>query len=289
VIAALTLLAAATAFDYDARAALDVREHGRETAGDAAVTDLTYASPQGGRVSAFLVAPPGAGPFAGVVFMHAGASDRSEFLGEAIALSRRGAVSLLVDAAYRRAEPPPKPKDDARDAAARDRDDYVGLVVDLRRAVDLLAARPEVDRERLGYVGHSLGATWGGALAGVEPRLRAFVLMAGLPDPGDIDGSDPYAKMMRTQLGDDPKAISRYESIVGAIAPALFVSKAPAGTLFFQFARRDRFISAARAEAFAAAAGPSHRVRAYFTGHELADDDASADRRAWLAERLKLR
>ncbi len=33
------------------------------------------------------------------------------------------------------------------------------MVVDLRRAVDVLMARKEVDSKRIGYVGHSLGAT----------------------------------------------------------------------------------------------------------------------------------
>ena len=52
-----------------------------------------------------------------------------------------------------------------------------GLHASSRRKFRLIA-RDDVDPERLGYVGHSLGATWGGALAGVEKRVKAFVLMS---------------------------------------------------------------------------------------------------------------
>ena len=59
--------------------------------------DLTYASPKGGRVTAYLVAPAGKGPFAGLVFGHWGPGNRTEFLPEATLYARAGAASLLVD------------------------------------------------------------------------------------------------------------------------------------------------------------------------------------------------
>jgi hypothetical protein len=35
------------------------------------------------------------------------------------------------------------------------------------------------DLRRLGYVGHSYGASYGGTIAGIEQRIAAYVLMAG--------------------------------------------------------------------------------------------------------------
>jgi dienelactone hydrolase len=64
---------------------------------------------------------------------------------------------------------------------ARDRAEILQTIVDLRRALDLLAARPDVDAARLAYVAYSLGATMGVRLIGVEPRVRAVVLTAGYP------------------------------------------------------------------------------------------------------------
>lgn len=57
--------------------------------------------------------------------------------------------------------------------------EQIQLIVDFRRAVDLLRARPEIDADRIGYLGVSYGGAMGGLLAGVEDRLSAVVLVVG--------------------------------------------------------------------------------------------------------------
>jgi hypothetical protein len=83
-------------FDYDRRAPLDVKERSVEEREGAKVYDITYASPQGGRVTAYLVTPATKGRHAGIIFAHPGGGDRKPFLSEAITLARVGAVSLLT-------------------------------------------------------------------------------------------------------------------------------------------------------------------------------------------------
>lgn len=52
---------------------------------------------------------------------------------------------------------------------------------DLRRSIDYLETRPEVDSTKLAYYGMSWGGTLGGLMPAIEPRLRAIVLnVAGL-------------------------------------------------------------------------------------------------------------
>jgi len=53
------------------------------------------------------------------------------------------------------------------------------LVVNARRALDLLLSRADVDPKRLGVVGYSLGAQTAAILAGDEPRLKAVGIVAG--------------------------------------------------------------------------------------------------------------
>jgi len=55
---------------------------------------LKSASLEGGRVSAYLVMPPGKGPFAELVFLQSGQWDRHEFLAEAELLAEVGAARL---------------------------------------------------------------------------------------------------------------------------------------------------------------------------------------------------
>ena len=89
-------------FDYDQKAPLDIKEVGVEQRGDVAVHDLSYASPKGGRVPAYLVVPKGKGPFAAVIWGHwyqdgSEFLNRKEFLEEAVALAPSGVISLLGD------------------------------------------------------------------------------------------------------------------------------------------------------------------------------------------------
>src|SRR5712671_1862253 len=78
-------------FDYDQKAPLDVQEAGVEQRGDVTIHDISYASPKGGRVPAYLVVPTGKGPFAAVIWGHwywdnSAMRNRKEFLDEAVAL-----------------------------------------------------------------------------------------------------------------------------------------------------------------------------------------------------------
>jgi dienelactone hydrolase len=270
-------------FDYDAKAPSEFQEHGREVVEGATVADVSYASPKGGRVPAYLVTPSGRGPFAAVLFMHWGQGDRTEFLAEAVRYAKSGAVSLMIDAPHLR----PDAKDFAFIAdATAERDMFIQLVVDLRRGVDVLLAQPGVDPGRVAYVGHSLGATWGGALAGVEKRVGSFVLMGGLPRVSDVLGDSWFAKQVQKSF--KREQLQAYAETLAPIDPERFVGHAERGHILFQFARHDRYISErAAADYERAAAAP--QVKRYFTSHEFNDAESARDRQAWLFERLALK
>jgi hypothetical protein len=73
-------------------------------------------------------------------------------------MAQGGAIGIMIDAPYWRPDVPPPSKGKE---AESERDNYIQMVVDLRCAVDVLVSRKDVDPNRIGYVGHSLGATWG--------------------------------------------------------------------------------------------------------------------------------
>ena len=82
--------------DYDAAAPLEVKEAGTESRGEVRIVDLSFASPLGGRVPAYLVLPPGAGRRPAVLFLHPGRGNRSTFLDEAVGLAQeRGATTRV--------------------------------------------------------------------------------------------------------------------------------------------------------------------------------------------------
>src|SRR2546427_2891445 len=164
--------------DYDRNAPVDIREAGVEQHGGVAVRDISYASPKGGRVPAYLVLPNGKGPFAAVIWGHwywenSEFRNRKEFLAEAIALGHAGVVSLLTDG------PIARPGHVEDKTPLQQVTDLIQQIVDMRRGADLLLARKDVDQKRLAYVGHRYNPSVGGVLSGIDKRFKAFVLMAG--------------------------------------------------------------------------------------------------------------
>jgi dienelactone hydrolase len=273
-------------YDYDSKQPLDVQEKLLHQRDQVKVYDMTYASPKGGRVTAYLVMPNGKGPFAGLVFGHWGPGNRTEFLPEATVYARAGAVSLLVDYPWVRRAPWRKQLKSADDPEA-DHQAYVQAVIDLRRGIDLLASRPDVDPKRLAYVGHSYGAQWGAILSAVDDRLKGIVLMGGIPDQAAIyrDNDDPAVVEYRATTPKDKQ--EAYLKSCERTAAVRYVPHASA-PLLFQFARYERYFDRAAMDRYQKAAREPKEVKWYDTGHELNDPQALLDRAAWLRDRVRL-
>ena len=60
-------------------------------------------------------------------------------------------------------------------------------ILDMRRAIDFLVSRPEVEPERIGCVGHSMGSTHTWLVGPWEPRLRCLVGNCCLPTYAAIE------------------------------------------------------------------------------------------------------
>lgn len=247
---------------------------------------LSFESPRGGRIGAYLVLPRGHGPFPAVLFGHWGLGTRTEFIPEALLYARLGAISLLIDWPWTR--PPPHHRDEGPlDKPEMDRDVHIQAVVDLRRSVDLLTTRPDVDPLRLGYIGHSYGAQFGAILGAIDRRLRAVVLMAGVADNAALllETEDPDMVAYRNHWSQEQ--LTRYIEINTPLDAVGWVGRISPTPLLMQFAQYDRFTEASMRR-YADAAGEPKTVLWYPTGHELNDPQAYVDRAAWIAQRLGL-
>lgn len=274
-------------FDYDAQAPLDIEEIAVIERPNARIRDITFASPKGGRVTAYVVEPLGKARRAGIVFGHWGYGTRTEFLNEAIQYAERGAVSIMIDypwvrpAPWRRTAPP--------DNAEQVRDLRIAAVVDLRRAIDVLKARADVDAARIAYVGHSFGAQWGAILAAVDKRVKTAVLVGGVPSEATmlLESNDPQFVELRKSV---PKEqLDKFLKITGVLDAIKYVPYAAPTPLLFQFARFERFFDEASMLKYAAAASSPKTVKWYDTGHEVNDPQALADRAAWLKKYIGIK
>ena len=275
-------------FDYDAKAPLDIHDKIIEEFDGGSLHDITYVSPKGGPVAAYLVVPKGKGPFAAVLFGHWGNGTRTEFIPEAKLYARAGAVSLLPDYPWDRPQPWHKTPNHY-DKPELDREIEIQAVLELRRGIDLLLARPDVDPKRLAYVGHSYGAQWGSILSAVDKRMKTSVLMAGVAEIGDIflRGNDPGIIELRKSR--PPGQFERYAQIAGEIDALHFVGHAAPIPLLFQFANFEQLFDKTSMEHYATTATDPKKVLYYDAGHDLNDLQALQDRYDWLAKYIDLR
>ena len=272
-------------YEYDKSLPLKAEQTVLYELDGARVYDVTYDSPRGGRVTAYLVTPAsGTQPCAGIVFGHWGAGTRTEFLPEATLYARTGAVSLLVDNPWVRPSPWRKSLKQVADPD-NDREAFIQAVIDLRRGIDLLSAREDVDAKRIAYAGHSFGAQWGAILSALESRLVTCVLVGGVPDAESIYRDGPDADLVELRATVPKEQQEAFLKALAPTSPIKFVahSKVP---LFFQFARYEQYFDRPAMERYYAAAVQPKEVKWYHTGHDLNDPAALVDRSQWLRTKI---
>jgi dienelactone hydrolase len=259
-------------FAYDRAAPLELQSSPIGTEGGVAIHQVSYASPKGGRATGRLFVPQGGGPFAGVVLAHGMPGNAEAFTGRGVYIARHGAVVIAIDAPFNRREGPPMT------FTPRDSVEQVQLIVDLQRAVDVLLARPDVDPARLAYVGRSYGGATGALFAGVERRLKTYILASadgGITTRFTAPGAPPSPPEQQAQARAWLAAMQPIEGF-------RFVHRANA-PIFFQNGRRDQAVPVGRAEALHAAATGQKEVRWYDAEHPL-NAAAYVDQLRWLSQ-----
>ena len=265
-------------FDYDMDTPVSVTENAIQQEESYTLQDISYPSPKGGDVTAYLLIPDDAGPHAGLLLMHGSSGSRESLLPFAKELVLTGAVVMTIDG--------PAARTEGRSwltFTPRDREEQIQLIVDLRRAVDVLTQYGQTDPERLGYIGYSYGAAMGGLLAGVEHRIKAYGLMVG--DGGLVthftDGAEPVGGFETIPAGMRETWLQAMEPIDSIH----FVGHAAPSALFFQNARYDSLVTEEDALVYQETGSEPKRVEWYDSGHGL-PAQAYLDMVGWLAEQI---
>jgi dienelactone hydrolase len=265
-------------FDYDELLPLDVVEVESWEDGGVTFTDITYASPKGGRVPATIIEPPGPGPFAGIIMQHGLPSIRQSMFNAAKRYAKFGAVVIAIDAPFARPE-----NADRMPLlfTEQDRADHIQLMVDLRRAVDYLVSKPNVDPNRLGYVGISYGAMAGGLFAGLEDRLQAYVLVVG--DGGLVHHSMVEIEMKTPLEEMSEKEKKQWIDAMWPIESIHYVSHAKPAALLYQNGTQDRLVPSYLALIYQNAGSAPKTIKWYEGGHGLTFEHF-LDQLAWMSQ-----
>jgi uncharacterized protein len=274
--------------EYPASPIPSLTVHARRAAGAGiTVSDVSYPSPGGGTVSAWLVEPAGAGLHPAIVYLHGSETDRDDLRDEAIAVAYGGAITMVLDAPFA------EPGADRHlllqrydDVSVEQRVNAVA-VMDVRRALDILVARPDVDPGRLGFVGHSWGANIGIDVAARDPRLHAALLMVPRPSWTGYLRTARVSWVSAARFNTPAAAWARYLDGMAPFDALPLVPRIEGANIFLQYGSTDGVIPQEISQQLVEALNPGAKVSYYTAGHAL-NADATADRIAWLGGRLGL-
>jgi dienelactone hydrolase len=122
------------------------------------------------------------------------------------------------------------------------------------RAVDLLAAMPEVDPDRIGTIGLSLGGHNSLFVGAFDPRLKVIVTSSGFDSFIDYMDGDPtgwcqtrYMPRIETVYGKDPHKLPfDFPEVLAALAPRAVYIHAPQSDSNFKLESVKRCVAAAQ-------------------------------------------
>jgi hypothetical protein len=263
-------------FSYDVDAPLDLQKTVESTNNGVEVGSISFGSPDGGLVTGKTWDPvtrPGLRP--GIVLMHGLPGNASSMTGLAQSYARHGAVVIAIDAPFARREGP------ALRFADQDRAEQIQVIKDLQRAVDVLRSRPDVDDDRIAFVGFSWGGATGALFVGIERRLEAAALVVG--HGGQVShatGPEGFKHIAGLSCA---RRVAWIRAMA-PIEPIRFVGHANA-PLLLQNGTLDPLIPFADAAELHAAAPQPKTVRWYTAGHNL-NQQAVDDRHDWLVETI---
>ncbi len=265
-------------FSYDAKADYKISKDSAFYKNNILVRGISFIScnPAHDRIKAYLVMPSSQPPYAGIVYFHwlgRPNGNRNEFLDEAVEMADHSVLSILIQGYFPWTESPV--------SGEKDRRQVIDQTIDLRRAIDILLMQPGIDNERIAFIGHDYGAMFGSIMAGIDKRVKACALVAGMGNFGDW--SLKYWK--KPSEGGDEK----YRKSLAPVDPIGYISNAKPTALFFQFANNDIYITKETAIQFYNAASEPKLVKWYDTEHEMMIPEVRKDRVEWVKKQLGIR
>jgi len=294
------LLSALLGIVPDAPPPLAPEVHERVQLGDVVREKVSYAVEPGERVAAWLFLPKGGRPPRPAVLCHHAhalqyhvGKDGPAGLGgsydapSALELARRGYVTLAPDALCfnERQDPSRRLKASAYEKFETGWRIAAGMTLqgkyvwDARRALDYLESRPEVDGDRLGMVGHSLGGQQTLFTSAADGRIRAAVSSCGFSS---------LEALRRDRLNFVfslfVPGLARHGgmgAVLGLVAPRPFFVAAKTEDSLFPLDGIEATVAAGRAAY--AAAGAADRLEVFYEAGEHAfSETMRAAAYAWL-------
>lgn len=267
-----------TFYEYDRDFPLESRVRLIEDAADHVLHHVTYLSTHDSMVTGLLSRPkPAPGPVPVIIFLHGLRDSKSEDymqVGNRIFL-RNGYAVLRIDAQnHGERKRHEFELDLTRGYPYWSRGVAIQTVFDLRRAVDFIASRPELDSSRLAFFGASFGGLVGTVFVGIDERVKAAALaLAG----GGLN-------LMFGAQGASPKV----DEFLSVVEPLNFVGRISPRPLLMLNAKRDETVPPIAARWLYAKAGEPKDIIWYDSRHhEIPMEQAFGEAVNWFDRHLR--
>jgi acetyl esterase/lipase len=232
--------------------------------------------------TAWLIMPPGSSPSPFVIVLHGGGQDRNAFLAEAHTLAKFGMASLLVDLPQARAFP-----NFSRPDLEQGR--FAQTVITVRRGLDCLSLRSDIDMCRGAIVGFSFGAWTAGIVAAVDARLKRAVLIACVPRMSEFWRAGLHPDVIHVRKGLPPGVMDNYAEATKHLDLSKYLERCSNISFLFQFGTGDEVVSQEYVREFTPYARGTDQLRFYQSGSHyemFLNPEARQDRLSWLRDQF---
>jgi len=235
------------------------------------VEKIYYDSTNNQRVPSLLVIPKkGSPPYPCIVFLHGYSGRKENVMPLAEVGVSRGFAFFSIDAPFHgeRSIPGKELYSPVLKELIRN---VVQTVHDLKRGVDLLETRNEIDSERIGYAGGSMGGIIGSLFVSVEPRIKAAVIVVG---GGNLplmikESKHRSAPPIRERISREGISEDQLRKILAPIDPINFIHLVSPRPIQFHCGKYDEIVPAETQRQLAEKAGEPKEVYWYEAGHGL--------------------
>ncbi|HVT01757.1 MAG TPA: dienelactone hydrolase family protein [Thermoanaerobaculia bacterium] len=212
-------------------------------------TSVAISSPVAGETG-YLSVPAGSGKHPAIIVIQEWWGVTDWIKGNADRFADAGYVALAPDLYRGKSTEDPAVAHELMRGLPEDR-----AVGDIKGAFALLAARPDVDKKRIGVIGWCMGGGYSLALATVEPRLAACVINYGrlVTDPATIARirSPMLGNFGATDRGITPQDVAQFEAALKTAGKEQDIKEYPgAGHGFMNPGNKDGYNPAASSDAW---------------------------------------
>jgi cephalosporin-C deacetylase-like acetyl esterase len=222
------------------------------------------------RIPALFMIPKAEGRCPCIVFLHGYGGSKEDSLSLIDVAAAEGYAFIAIDAEYHGER-----REEGRTLYSTDIEDtvrgFIQTVLDLRRAVDYLETRPEIDAGRIGYVGGSMGGIIGAIFIGVEPRIKAAALIVAGGNMSLMvrESEHPAIPPIRRYLEEQGITYDELQRMLDPIDPLNFIGRFSPRPVVFHLGSYDRIVPAEASRQLYMRAGEPKEVYWYDAGHNL--------------------